>query len=139
MELVHLHTKETLRVRPDRIPAPTAINRFMRCASDRKYTLMDPRLVLAAVQAARKLQRSKVLIISSFRTSRLNAARRAEGHRVALRSRHIHGQALDIRVPGVSTQRLCAHFRSLRLGGVGCYIPLRFVHIDLGPVRTWDG
>lgn len=139
VRLVRTRTGEALRVRRGRLPSPAAINRFLRCPADRKYTLVDPRLVAAAVNAARHFERVEVRIISAFRTARLNAAMRAEGRNVALRSRHVNGQALDLRVPGVPIDRLCRYFRRLRVGGVGCYRRLKFVHIDVGPLRSWSG
>jgi uncharacterized protein YcbK (DUF882 family) len=136
--LVHARTRETLEVRPGRLASPARINRFLRCAKDRKYTLMDPRLIAAAVSAARRFDKRRVLVLSAFRTSRLNKALRAEGRNVALRSRHINGQALDLRIGGTKTRDLCRYFVSLELGGVGCYERARFVHIDVGPVRYWE-
>lgn len=135
--LTNIHTRERLQLRPGRIPSPSVLNRFFRCKRDRKYTLMDPRLVVLAAASARHFGKRKVQVISAFRTSRQNAAMRAEGRNVALRSRHIHGQALDFRVVGVSTRALCRHLRRLRAGGVGCYARARFVHIDFGRARTW--
>jgi uncharacterized protein YcbK (DUF882 family) len=137
VQIVQLQTGETLSLRPGRLPAPSVLNRFLRCAKDRRYTLMDPRLVAAAVAAARTLNASRVEILSAFRTSRLNGTMRAESRQVALRSRHINGQALDLRLPAVSIVALCDHFRALKLGGVGCYPGHHFVHIDVGPVRHW--
>lgn len=99
---------------------------------------MDPRLVFMAIQAAYYFGQSRVEIVSAFRTAILNEAMRAENHHVALRSRHINGQALDLRIPSVDTRLLCGYFKSLEVGGVGCYEKLRFVHIDVGPVRFWS-
>lgn len=138
VELVNARTNERLEVRADHLPSPSVINRFFRCAKDRRYTLMDPRLVQGVVVAANRLGARRVVILSAFRTSRYNEERRERGHRVALRSRHIHGQALDLRIPGVPTKRLCRYFREGWRGGVGCYEKPRFIHIDVGPVRTWD-
>jgi uncharacterized protein YcbK (DUF882 family) len=137
IELLHLHTRERLVLPARRIPAPSVLNRFLRCREDRKYTLMDPRLVVAAMEAAQAFAARRVEIVSAFRTSRLNEAMRAARHRVAQRSRHIHGQALDLRLPGVSVEALCAHFRARHRGGVGCYEQGGFVHVDVGPPRTW--
>ncbi len=139
IQLYNIHTRKTLVIQPGRIPAPSVLNRFLRCSKDRKYTLMDPRLIVAAVGAAAAFGMEQVNIVSAFRTQRLNRALAAEGHNVALRSRHINGQALDLRIPHVSVEELCQYFRNLRLGGVGCYPGSNFVHIDVGPVRTWDG
>lgn len=139
VEVRNLRTRERLMVPAGRIPAPSVLNRFFRSAKDRRYTLMDPRPLMWAIRAARIHGAGQIVIISAFRTSRINEAMRAEGRRVALRSRHVHGQALDIRIPGVPTETLCAHFRKQKLGGVGCYKGVRFIHLDVGPVRTWDG
>lgn len=132
VKVVNVHTRETIKVPAGRIPSPSVINRFFRCWRTRKYTHVDPRLVVAAVQAARSLRSSKVIVLSAFRT--LKANQEIGG---ALRSYHMNGQALDIRLKGVSTRALCIFFRRQKLGGVGCYWTRRFVHIDVGPVRTW--
>ena len=133
VKLVNVHTRETLKIPAGRIPSPSVINRFFRCWRTRKYTHVDPRLVVAAVRAARSLKSSKVIVLSAFRTLRAN--QEIGG---ALRSYHMNGQALDIRIVGVSTSSLCRHFRRLKLGGTGCYWDKHFVHIDVGPVRTWS-
>ena len=141
VELVNLQSGERLQVPADRIPAPSILNRFLRCAPERRYTFMDPRLVVAAIQAALAHGQR----VSSGARSRVSARRcstsrvRIEGRLVALRSRHLAGQALDLRIPGVSTEALCEHFKGIRLGGVGCYLGPRFVHVDVGPVRAWSG
>ncbi|MCC6748531.1 MAG: YcbK family protein [Deltaproteobacteria bacterium] len=137
--LVNLRTGERLEVAPFPLPPPAALNRFFRCGRDRRYTLMDPRLVLSLLDAAKRLSRRRVEVLSAFRTRGLNEALREAGHKVALRSRHVHGQALDIRLPGVPVTDLCAYFRRYPPGGVGCYHKQGFVHIDVGPVRFWSG
>jgi len=137
VQLVNLHTGERLVVRAQRLPAPSVLNRFLRCSIDQKYTFMDPRLVAAALKAAAELGAARVEIVSAFRTNRLNGVMHNESPNVALRSRHLNGQALDLRLTGVDTQTLCEYFQRMRLGGVGCYRGPRFVHIDVGPVRTW--
>lgn len=137
---VHLHSGERLAVDPQALPSPRRLNRFLRCRSARKYTLMDPRLVLAAAHAARHFRRSKVAVLSAFRSAEVNLTLYKKGHKVALRSRHMAGQALDLRIPGVAIDALCRYFRSMKLiGGVGCYRRLNFVHIDVGPRRRWAG
>jgi len=45
----------------------------------------------------------------------------------------------DIRLPDVDLDRLHASALSLGLGGVGYYPYSDFVHVDVGPVRTWYG
>jgi uncharacterized protein YcbK (DUF882 family) len=46
-------------------------------------------------------------------------------------------KAIDIRVPGISTERLRDVALSLHEGGVGFYPHSQFVHVDVGPVRQW--
>lgn len=135
--LSYPQTGETLRVPVGHLPAPAVLNRFLRSPRDRRYTLMDPRLVAAAILAARELGVARVVIHSAFRSPRINEELRASGRGVALRSRHLAGQALDLSLPGVPLATLCEHFRARRLGGVGCYPSLGFVHIDVGPIRSW--
>jgi len=137
IDLFYPRTGETLRVLPGHFPAPAVLNRFLRSPKDRRYTLMDPRLVAAALQAARRFGVTRVIVVSAFRSRAINEEMRASGRGVALRSRHLAGQALDLSLPGVPLASLCDHFRSRRLGGVGCYPGLGFVHIDVGPVRFW--
>jgi len=139
VELVYLQTGARLVVRVDHLPSPSTLNRFLRCPSERRYTLMDPRLIVRAVEAARTFGVPRVEIVSAFRTAGLVEAQRAAGRTVTLRSRHINGQALDIRLPGVDTEALCTHFLTRRQGGVGCYRRSRFIHIDVGPTRSWSG
>jgi uncharacterized protein YcbK (DUF882 family) len=49
----------------------------------------------------------------------------------------MQGEAIDIRIPGVSTSQLRNIALSLHRGGVGYYPESRFVHVDVGPVRRW--
>ena len=49
----------------------------------------------------------------------------------------MEGQAIDIRIPGITSEQLRSAARSLKLGGVGFYPDLKFVHVDVGRVRYW--
>jgi uncharacterized protein YcbK (DUF882 family) len=57
---------------------------------------------------------------------------------VAEHSQHMLAKAIDIRVPGVSTVALRNAALALHAGGVGFYPVSQFVHVDVGPVRTWQ-
>jgi uncharacterized protein YcbK (DUF882 family) len=48
------------------------------------------------------------------------------------------GEAIDIRIPGVSLAKLRRAALSLHLGGVGYYPESDFVHVDVGRVREWE-
>src|SRR4051812_39106674 len=79
-------------------------------------------------------------IISGYRSAQTNAKLRERGGAttgVASHSLHMVGQAIDIRVPGVKLDHLRDAARSLKIGGVGFYPALNFVHVDIGRVRYW--
>jgi uncharacterized protein YcbK (DUF882 family) len=76
-------------------------------------------------------------VISGYRSPQTNAYLREHGHGVAEHSLHLLGQAIDIRVPGVKLMDVYRTAVALRLGGVGLYPASDFVHVDVGPVRTW--
>jgi uncharacterized protein YcbK (DUF882 family) len=79
-------------------------------------------------------------IISGYRSPQTNAMLRERGGSstgVASHSLHIDGKAIDIRVPGVRLAHLRNAATSLKIGGVGFYPDLDFVHVDVGRVRYW--
>lgn len=79
-------------------------------------------------------------IISGYRTAATNAMLRERGGAgtgVASHSLHMVGQAIDIRVPGTKLETLRDAAKSLKIGGVGFYPDLNFVHVDVGRVRYW--
>jgi hypothetical protein len=51
----------------------------------------------------------------------------------------MQGQAADISLRGSSLGQLHRAALSLRGGGVGYYPAHGFVHVDVGPIRTWGG
>ncbi len=76
-------------------------------------------------------------VISGYRSPASNAALHAASEGVAVRSLHMEGKAIDIRVPGVSLAHVRDAARSLGAGGVGYYAKSDFVHVDVGRVRYW--
>lgn len=76
-------------------------------------------------------------VISAYRSPATNARLRAQGSGLAKRSLHMHGMAIDVRVPGFSLEKLRSAAMALRGGGVGYYPRSDFVHIDTGRVRYW--
>ncbi len=117
----------------------TEANEFLRCHFTNESTTMDPRLMAVLLKAAAHFKVNRIDIISGFRAPKYNLMLRKKGRGVARRSQHPMGNAVDFRLPGVSTTRLRNWARSLRLGGVGYYPSSGFVHVDTGPVRTWKG
>ena len=78
-------------------------------------------------------------IISGYRSSETNELLRKKSKGVAKNSYHILGQAVDVRIPGYRLSRLKEVAVHLKSGGVGYYPKSDFIHIDLGPVRCWQG
>jgi len=76
-------------------------------------------------------------IICGYRSPQTNAALRQKSSGVAAHSLHMTGQAVDIRLPGVPLPSLRRAALALKAGGVGYYPQSDFVHVDVGPVRTW--
>ena len=114
-------------------------DQFLRCHFTNQPTQMDRRLVGVLVGAAMKFQKNRIDIVSGYRAPKFNLQLRKKGHEVARQSQHSEGNAVDFRLPGVTTPALLSYVRSLRLGGAGFYPESKFVHADTGPVRYWTG
>jgi len=80
---------------------------------------------------------STIEIISGYRTHETNRMLRRKSKGVAKNSYHPKGQAIDFRIPGVSTKQIRNVAKHLKIGGVGYYQRSNFVHIDTGPPRSW--
>jgi len=104
---------------------------------------MDRKLLALLVSLRDKLEltgRTKIELISGYRSPHTNASLRARGGAhtgVASQSQHMLGKASDIKVPGVSLDRLRGAALALGGGGVGYYPRDGFVHVDTGRVRHW--
>ena len=79
-----------------------------------------------------------VEIISGYRSPSYNKTLRSNGRNVASESWHTRGMAADIHLDEISEEAARDYAISLMRGGVGFYQALDFVHVDLGPVRTWQ-
>ncbi|KAA0570949.1 DUF882 domain-containing protein [Azospirillum sp. Sh1] len=80
---------------------------------------------------------SKATVLSAFRTPETNAMLAARSLGVAEHSQHLLGRALDVTL---SSGLPDAHRSALDLkrGGVGWYPRSHFLHIDTGPLRSWE-
>lgn len=76
-------------------------------------------------------------IISAFRSPKYNKGLKEEGRGVASRSLHTEGRAIDIHIDEATEKAVKEYALSLNCGGVGFYPGLDFVHVDVGPNRTW--
>ena len=77
-----------------------------------------PRLLELIYRAVKRFRAPYVIVVSGYRDARAT-------------SRHAHGRAADIVLPGVSDRRLAAYFRRQGFVGVGLYPVSGFVHLDV--------
>jgi hypothetical protein len=118
-------------------PPPEVVNRFLRCHFTNDKATMDAALFGVLLRAARHFKSPRVEIVSGFRAPKYNLILRKKGRRVARKSEHTFGNAVDFRLPGVTTERLRTWARRQKLGGVGYYRGDGFVHMDTGSIRYW--
>lgn len=119
--------------------SPEVAARFLRCHFTNARTAMDKRLLPTVVAAAVAFKVARVDVVSGFRAPKYNLILRKKGHQVARDSQHTHGNAIDFRLPGVTTRQLHAWAVARRMGGVGLYLGSGFVHMDTDKIRYWNG
>ena len=120
--------------------ALAAVNHSLRDWRNNQVHVIEPRLLdlLTAVQG--KLgTNERIQVISGYRSPETNAMLHAHSGQVSATSLHMLGQAIDIHLPGVELTHLRDVAQSLAIGGVGYYPVSNFVHVDVGPVKTWVG
>ena len=104
----------------------------------KEMTRIDVKLVNLLYEIKQHLGYDKQFnIVSGYRSPKTNAALSKRRKGVAKNSYHIKGQAVDIYVPNVSLKKLKDVAIGLKQGGVGYYPRSNFLHVDVGPVRTW--
>ena len=148
LRMHHLHTGEDIdvvyRIGDTYIPeALDRLNHFLRDHRTQDASSYDPKEfdVLHALMASLGRPNGIIDIVCGYRTPWSNNFLRARGGAstgVAEHSQHMLAKAIDIRVPGVSTATLRDAALALHAGGVGFYPVSQFVHVDVGPVRTWS-
>lgn len=122
-----------------------AANWFMRDHRRNEPADLDPRLMdlLADLQDAIETRyphlngQVEYHVISAYRSPETNEGLREAGGSQAKRSLHMSGDAMDIRVPGLTAAQLRDVATGLKRGGVGYYPEDNFVHVDIGRVRYW--
>lgn len=139
----HLHTGESFsgvyKVDGHYLPeAFDRINYVLRDFRTRESFPIDPRTIDILQRIHTEVgSREPFEILSGYRSPKTNEMLRRVGNGVAKNSLHMIGQAIDIRMPYYSTQKLRDIARSLHAGGVGYYPRSDFVHVDTGKVRHW--
>ncbi|WP_101066580.1 YcbK family protein [Roseovarius salinarum] len=77
------------------------------------------------------------MLLSGYRSPATNKMLRRRSSGVAKNSRHLYGQAADVRLNSRSVNQMYRAAMACHGGGVGRYSGSNFVHMDCGPVRSW--
>ncbi len=101
--------------------------------ADVDTSCFKPELV-SMLHDAEKHFGKRIVVTSGYRDPVHNA--RVGG---AKHSQHLHCNAADIQMVGVSKWDLARYFRSRPdMGGVGTYCSTNSIHVDIGPRRDWN-
>jgi uncharacterized protein YcbK (DUF882 family) len=76
-------------------------------------------------------------VLSAYRTSETNERLRATRFGVAEQSMHLYGRAIDVTFDR-NLGRAAPAALAMRRGGVGWYPSSHFIHLDSGPMRSWE-
>ena len=144
----NIHTGEKLELEywrdgaylPDALSAVNHILRDFRTGGTHPIApqLLD---LLSGLRAHLGNPASQISVISGYRSPATNALLRGEREHsgVAVKSLHMQGMAIDIRIGGRSLAAIHSAALTMASGGVGYYPASDFVHVDVGRVRTWSG
>lgn len=114
------------------------LNVLLRDHRANKVTKMDPRLFDALWDVSHGLDADEPFkVICGYRCRQTNNAKRRASRGVARESYHTRGMAVDVALEGRSLRAVATEAKALETGGVGVYGRSGFVHLDVGPVRTW--
>lgn len=109
---------------------------FLRSPDDQTHAI-DTQLIDLVDAIQDHFNEPVIEVISGYRSPDYNHALKKEGHAVANESLHMQGRAIDIHLDTVTEEAVRDYARSLNRGGVGWYPQNDFVHVDVGPARTW--
>jgi len=144
LALHNLHTGERLKTiyweRGAYVPAAfEEIDAILRDHRTGEVRQMAPGLIDLVHELTARLGTDRpVQIISGYRSPATNALlHTADPTKVAAKSLHLTGKALDLNIEGRSLRRVRAAALSLHRGGVGYYPRTGFVHVDVGRPRSW--
>lgn len=145
LAFVNLHTGESLNAtywQDGHYVAEelAAINHLLRDYRVGTVGNMAPQLLDMLYVMQQKIALSQPFqVISGYRSPKTNAMLNRTTSGVAKQSRHMLGQAIDVRLPDNGLKHLLQAAYELRAGGVGYYPKSDFIHLDIGPYRTWVG
>lgn len=143
LSFYHLHTGEKLKTtfwaEGSHIPEALAdINHILRDFRTAETWPIDPRLLDLLHRVQETLGTDEPYhIISGYRSPATNTKLANKSTKVARRSLHLAGQAIDVRLPGRPLRKLHKAAAAQKSGGVGYYPKSNFIHMDVGRVRYW--
>jgi uncharacterized protein YcbK (DUF882 family) len=143
LSFFHTHTQRKLQVtyavNGKYVESALAeINAFLADFRNGEQLEIDPELLDLIYEVRESLGGSGAFeVISAYRSPETNEMLRSRSSGVAKNSQHVLGNAIDLRLRGVTTVDLRDAAISLQRGGVGYYPASDFVHIDTGRVRRW--
>jgi len=145
LSLYNLHTEEKLTLRYFEHGAYVTgalreISYLLRDHRTGDVLAMDPKLIDLLYDLKGALGTNQpIQVISGYRSPKTNALLHRRSQGVAMKSLHMQGKAIDIRISGISSTIISKAAMSLARGGVGYYPSSGFVHVDTGLVRAWAG
>jgi uncharacterized protein YcbK (DUF882 family) len=114
------------------------VNRFLKDFRTGEITAINPELLDLLHDLRNELGPEATFeVISAYRSPQTNEMLRTTTAGVAKNSHHTKGNAIDVRLRGIRTTTLRNTAIRMQRGGVGYYPKSDFVHMDMGPVRTW--
>lgn len=114
------------------------VNHLMRDRRSHEVTEISPRLLDLLFLVHRQLDtRNPIEVVCGYRSPTTNAKLAKKNKSVAKNSYHTRGMAVDVRVRDRSARQIYKIAKALHVGGVGYYGKSGFVHLDVGPPRTW--
>ena len=114
------------------------ISRFMRDWRTDETRVIDRRTIDIMAASHNLFDATEpYTLLSGYRSPKTNAMLRRRSSGVAKNSRHIIGQAADLRLRSRSVNQMYRAAVACEGGGVGRYSRSNFVHMDCGPVRSW--
>lgn len=118
--------------------ALSEIDHLFRDRHNNEIARIDVRLLnLLHSFKQRNEYRSSFEVVCGYRSAATNRRLRKKSRKVAKDSRHIIGQAVDVRFYGLDLSEAHQLALAMKAGGVGYYPKQNFIHLDVGPVRSW--
>lgn len=114
------------------------INHILRDHRTNEVARMDKDLLDHLFILHNKLgSRTPFEVISGYRSPKTNAMLHEHSNGVAVKSMHIQGKAIDIRLKDKDVLHIRNAALAMNAGGVGYYPEAQFVHVDTGKIRHW--